>query len=375
MPPKKSITGAKKSIAKKSISGKKKSISGKKKSSIKGSRKSIKGGKGKRGSKGRKSMVGDLLSELPEYNAENVRDAMHEMETAESPINLTLGILKKIRLPPINWYNYDLKAHAMKLSNTAYSVVLTGLWGEHSRPFINGGPFLDDYEFSQIHFHWGQSNSEGSEHTVDGVQFPFELHAVFYRKLYESHERAKAEEDGIAVLVYLFKLAQTTNVKLQPITDSLPSVVNAYTDASIDPVPLISLIKNIIDDYILYLGVMKYKCAHGVLWLICRDTFGITEAQLGAFRLLQDRYNNPMPKSYRDVQELQNRIVFLCSPSKKSTNLLYPYVELTKKGDKKRSKSKKGKKGKGKGKGKGGKNKRKGTAKGKKGGKKSSKKK
>eukprot|EP00486_Rosalina_sp_Unknown_P002102 CAMPEP_0201567356 /NCGR_PEP_ID=MMETSP0190_2-20130828/7846_1 /ASSEMBLY_ACC=CAM_ASM_000263 /TAXON_ID=37353 /ORGANISM="Rosalina sp." /LENGTH=274 /DNA_ID=CAMNT_0047987261 /DNA_START=156 /DNA_END=976 /DNA_ORIENTATION=+ len=31
-----------------------------------------------------------------------------------------------------------------------------------------------------IHFHWGMENDEGSEHTMDGVQYPMEVHFVHY---------------------------------------------------------------------------------------------------------------------------------------------------------------------------------------------------
>ena len=34
---------------------------------------------------------------------------------------------------------------------------------------IRGGPLNDDeYQFAQLHFHWGSNNGQGSEHTIDG---------------------------------------------------------------------------------------------------------------------------------------------------------------------------------------------------------------
>jgi carbonic anhydrase len=34
------------------------------------------------------------------------------------------------------------------------------------------------YRFVQYHFHWAQNDNEGSEHTVNGIRYPVELHLV-----------------------------------------------------------------------------------------------------------------------------------------------------------------------------------------------------
>lgn len=49
------------------------------------------------------------------------------------------------------------------------SVILLPQWNENT-PYIQGGPFEENYVFSRIHFHWGQG-IHGSEHTVDGVRY------------------------------------------------------------------------------------------------------------------------------------------------------------------------------------------------------------
>lgn len=39
-------------------------------------------------------------------------------------------------------------------------------------PYLQGGAFEENYIFSRIHFHWGQTIN-GSEHTIDGVRLDF----------------------------------------------------------------------------------------------------------------------------------------------------------------------------------------------------------
>lgn len=36
------------------------------------------------------------------------------------------------------------------------------------RPTLSGGPLEGTYEFSQLHFHWGENDSMGSEDFIDG---------------------------------------------------------------------------------------------------------------------------------------------------------------------------------------------------------------
>lgn len=57
------------------------------------------------------------------------------------------------------------KLHSTELCGVV--VILSVKWS-CERPYIYGGPLKDKYVFSQIHFHWGKTALEGSEHTIDG---------------------------------------------------------------------------------------------------------------------------------------------------------------------------------------------------------------
>lgn len=39
------------------------------------------------------------------------------------------------------------------------------------RPSISGGPLSGTYEFSQLHFHWGENDTMGSEDLIDGHRY------------------------------------------------------------------------------------------------------------------------------------------------------------------------------------------------------------
>ena len=63
-----------------------------------------------------------------------------------------------------------------------------------------------DYEFSEMHFHWGATNNMGSEHFIDNKQYAMEVHLVHFNKKYETIEEAIFEKDGLAVLGYLYRV-------------------------------------------------------------------------------------------------------------------------------------------------------------------------
>ena len=44
------------------------------------------------------------------------------------------------------------------------------LCGDRIPATVKGGPLLnDEYEFLDVHFHWGEENCRGSEHTINGT--------------------------------------------------------------------------------------------------------------------------------------------------------------------------------------------------------------
>ena len=40
------------------------------------------------------------------------------------------------------------------------------------------------FNFLQLHWHWGSNSSQGSEHTLNGKEFPIEIHLVHVNTKY-----------------------------------------------------------------------------------------------------------------------------------------------------------------------------------------------
>ena len=62
------------------------------------------------------------------------------------------------------------------------------------------------YEFAQFHWHWGSVSTQGSEHTIDGKEYPAEIHFVHFNKKYGDISTAVSKSDGLAVLGFFYEV-------------------------------------------------------------------------------------------------------------------------------------------------------------------------
>ncbi|WAR21427.1 CAH14-like protein [Mya arenaria] len=77
----------------------------------------------------------------------------------------------------------------------------------------------------QFHFHWGHQAHHGSEHTVDGIPAPIEMHIVNWNSdRFASIGEAATEPAGLAVLGILFEISPNDNPILEPIVNVLTHV-------------------------------------------------------------------------------------------------------------------------------------------------------
>jgi carbonic anhydrase len=47
---------------------------------------------------------------------------------------------------------------------------------------VSGGPLLNEYNFLQLHMHWGETVDHGSEHMIDGRAFSGEVYDLFFEE-------------------------------------------------------------------------------------------------------------------------------------------------------------------------------------------------
>ena len=98
---------------------------------------------------------------------------------SQSPIDLEKQVFEQNSVSePFNFANYQTQLRDAKLKNNGHTVQLDS--PNNFTAQISGGGLGGTYQFAQLHFHWGDSNNKGSEHTMDGQAFPLEVHLVHF---------------------------------------------------------------------------------------------------------------------------------------------------------------------------------------------------
>jgi len=178
-----------------------------------------------------------------------------------------------------------------------------------------------NYDFLQAHFHWGSHSGQGSEHRIDDVEYPMELHIV--------HKNSDTSADcfqneaycSLAVVGILFHVGSEDNTVMQPFVDAANEIgaLATYADQEAKEVDTDITLKNLIDlvdidnngpAYYYYKGSLTTpECNEVVNWFVMENTISISETQMEAFRKLKYKDGAPMVDNYRHPQPVNNRVV------------------------------------------------------------------
>lgn len=109
---------------------------------------------------------------------------------------------------PVSWFQPNIDLSLPKLTRKTLAVVVSGCW-KNAKPQITGES-LDNvkYRFDRIYFHWGPTDTEGSEHTLDYERFALELHVIYLKEGYNTPMEVHYDQcpKGILIIAYLFEV-------------------------------------------------------------------------------------------------------------------------------------------------------------------------
>lgn len=232
--------------------------------------------------------------------------------TSQSPINLERLTTVWNIFWPIKFTNYEVVPTKQTITNNGHSVTIT--YESTDTPQISNGGLPDDgpYNLAQWHLHWGSDSTQGSEHTINSVKYPMELHLVHYKRVYDSLTNAIQHSDGLAVLGVMFEIGKEDNPALAPLMAQINTITtNGGTADQTDFYAFSSLIPKDYTSFYRYSGGLTTPtCNEIVTWTVFTDTLKISEAQLTTLRTLQDAAGAPIQDNYRPVQPINKRIVY-----------------------------------------------------------------
>lgn len=197
---------------------------------------------------------------------------------SQSPINiLDIEVIESTTLTPIDiQYSSNVKIH--DVTNNGHSIQYNFEKGDYI--------ILDNekYELKQVHFH------EASEHTIDGIRYPLEMHMVHTNR-----------NGKIAVLAVLAKEGQSSEPftfleAYLPVEEGQTKPVNASFDLNL----------NFPDNksYYTYNGSLTTPpCTENVKWFIFKTPITVSYDQVKQLQELMPLNN------YRGVQPINDRTV------------------------------------------------------------------
>ncbi|XP_077361126.1 carbonic anhydrase 4a [Festucalex cinctus] len=228
---------------------------------------------------------------------------------SQSPINVvTRKTLKDERMTPFEFSNYQ-QIFRGSIKNNGHSVQV----GVPHLSTISGGGLPSTYKAVQFHLHWGTNGGPGSEHTIDGEQYPMELHIVHMKHHYTDLMTALADPEGVAVLGFFYEVSNSANRKYDSIISALRSIKNTNANISLPPTSLAQLIppEHNLTSFYRYKGSLTTPgCTEAVVWTLFENPIPLSFDQLRAFSELKFHDGKPMVGTFRPVQPLNGRQVY-----------------------------------------------------------------
>jgi len=229
---------------------------------------------------------------------------------SQSPIDIPINYYPKVsKAPAIKFKKYRTELPAM-LIKTDHNINMMFKGG--MVPSISGGYFMEKFKFEQLHFHWGKTNADGSEHLVNGKAYPGEAHFVHWNTKYASFGEAADKPDGLVVLGFFLTISDKATMGMKRIAEGLRKIKDyELSDVDIGDLSLNDILGfrpwKVADKYAYYNGSLTTPpCYESVQWHVFKRTIKVTNRIMRKFREFKKFTPN-----FRPVQPLNGREVLV----------------------------------------------------------------
>jgi carbonic anhydrase len=238
----------------------------------------------------------------------------------QSPINVITSAAQSLPGPTsFTFTNYEriIPASPFTIVNNGHSAMIQVNLKDIT---ISGAGLPSTYVLEQFHLHWGENNGVGSEHLVDSVAHPLEIHFVHYNSaLYPDVATAAASGNpqALAVLgVFVDIDDNKPTPEIASIVDHVAEVLYADDSKFITPFSVANLLpQSALNSYFRYSGSLTTPgCSEVVIWTLFTQPMYATSAQLNTLRQLRANVigdpDEAMTRNYRPVQPVNSRTVY-----------------------------------------------------------------
>ncbi|XP_077338268.1 carbonic anhydrase 4 [Lithobates pipiens] len=234
----------------------------------------------------------------------------------QSPINIVSEEAEECESlkSAFTFNNYDAENYFV-LTNNGHSAELF-LEGENEIT-ISGGGLQGTYKAKQLHFHWGNRDMAGSEHSINGKRYAAELHIV-HTLMSSSRSQSGGDITGegrtIAVLAFFIEESQENNSNYDGIIQALNDITSKDQQTTVSQVKLQDLIPKVENETLFYRydgSLTTPGCAEIVTWTVFNTTIKLGKSQLEAFYTkLNYSADAVMVQNFRPIQKLGVRKVY-----------------------------------------------------------------
>ncbi|KAI7686353.1 Carbonic anhydrase 9 [Sarcoptes scabiei] len=233
----------------------------------------------------------------------------------QSPINIPIDYVHLNRSMKLSLINYDRPTNNFLVNNNGHSVQFDYVGHSSAVPKLTGSALRNrKYRLAQLHFHWGSSRHQGSEHQINHREFPAEMHLVHFDEKYPSLTEALRAMDGSVTVLGVFIKIKNYNPDFEPIANILdhfyydPERIERQLQSEIN---LKKFLPKQYERFYRYRGSLTTPpCTEGLIWLVLSQPIEISSSQLKKFWPIFDpKTGDKLANNFRDLQDLNDRLI------------------------------------------------------------------
>lgn len=249
--------------------------------------------------------------------------------TRQSPIDIvTDDCVEIFEKKPLKFSGFENVPNSVEILNNIHAILFQPVYSDVNHPTITEGPLGNaTYKLAQFHLHFGKDKNSGSEHLIDGIGGPMEVHLVFFNAKHGTFQVASEEIDGLAAVGFIFEVTKfftkiftkilniffqlsetASNIEIAKYLENIVTPNSSYDIP--DKFTLSTIFGENLNSYYTYEGSLTTPpCTENLIWIVSQQPLQINQEDFVKFQSVQGAEGD-MSGNFRKVQSLNRRRVY-----------------------------------------------------------------